>query len=66
VTALIERDHVKSIDERRRDEVEPVSVRGAAVQETHDRTSDDSPFEKVQPEPADDDGTPACGLASET
>ena len=64
VAALIERDHVEAIGERRRDEVEPVRVCRAAVEETEDRAADDSPFEKVQPQPADHDGTLARGLAS--
>jgi len=64
VAALIERDHVEAIGERRRDEVEPVRMRGAAVEETEHRAADDSPLEKVEPQPADRDGTLARGLAS--
>src|SRR5262249_49600480 len=64
VAALIERERVEAIGERGRDEVEPVRVRGAAVEETEDRAADDSPLEKVQPQPADHDGTFARSLAS--
>jgi hypothetical protein len=55
---------VKSIGERRRDEVEPVGVRGAAVQKTESRAAGVSPLEEAQAQPADDDGTLARGLAS--
>jgi hypothetical protein len=48
VAALIERDHVKSVRERGRDEIEPVGVGGAAVEEAEDRTSGDSRLEKAQ------------------
>ena len=65
VTALIERDHVKSLGERGRHEVEPVGMRGAAVQETEDRAPRVAPFEKAQAESADHDRAPARALASE-
>ena len=55
---------MKSVDECRRDEVEPVGVRGAAVQETDGRAPDNAPFEKAQSQPTDDDGTLARELAS--
>jgi uncharacterized GH25 family protein len=41
-----------------------VGVRGATVQETDGRASHNSPFEKAQSEPTDDDGTFARALAS--
>src|SRR5215475_7892565 len=65
VAALIERDHVKPIRERGRDAVEPVSVRGAAVEEAEGRTAGVSPLEEAQRELADDDGTFARGPASQ-
>jgi hypothetical protein len=39
-------------------------VGGAAVEETEDRTSGNSPLEKAQAQPANHDGTFARGLAS--
>ena len=65
VAALIERDHVKSLGERGRHEVEPVGMRGAAVKKAEDRAPHVSPLEKAQPEPADHDRAPPRGLASE-
>ncbi|HKC98806.1 MAG TPA: putative glycoside hydrolase, partial [Methylomirabilota bacterium] len=65
MTALIERDHVKSIVERGRHAIEPVGVSGAAVEEAEGRTAGGSPLEKAQRELADHDGTSARGLASQ-
>ena len=65
VTALIEGDHVESIDERGRDEIEPVRMGRAAVQEAKDRAPGGSRLEKAQTQPADHDRARARGLASE-
>ena len=65
VTALIERDHVKPIGERGRDQIEPVGVGRAAVQKTEDGAAGGSPLEKTQAQTVDLDETPARDLASE-
>jgi len=65
VTPLIERDHVKPIDERGRHEVEPVRVGGAAVQEAEHGTPSAAPLEKAQAQAADHHRAPPRALASE-
>ena len=65
VTALIERDHVESVGERRRDAIEPVRVGGAAVQEAEHRAPGVPHSRKLKRRPLTSTERRARGLASE-
>src|SRR5207249_2104510 len=53
VAALIERDHVEPLGERGRDQIEPVRVRRATVEEAEGGTTGATPVEEVQPKAVD-------------
>ena len=62
---LVEREHVVTVDESGHDRVEPVRVRGTAVEEAERRAARLAPLEGVQRQAADLEGTRTGGLASE-
>ena len=66
VAALIERDHMESLGERGRDQIEPVGVRRAAVQEAERGATGGPPLEQVQPKAVDPERPRPRGLTPET
>ena len=65
VAALIERDHVEPVGERGRHQIEPVSVRRAAVQEAERGATRRAPLEEAQAEAVDLEPARPRGLAAE-
>ena len=65
VAALVERDHVVAIDEGGHDGVEPVRVRGAAVQEAERRPAGLAPLEGVESQAVYLEGARPGDLATE-
>jgi len=65
VAALIERDHVEPVGERGRHQIEPVSVRRAAVQEAERGATGRAPLEEAQAEAVDLEPARPRGLAAE-
>ena len=65
VAALIERDHVEPLGERGRDQIEPVRVRRATVQEAEGGPTGSTPLEEVQPKAVDPERPHPRGLAPE-
>src|SRR5262249_7347826 len=64
VTAQIQRERMKAIDEVRRNEVPPMTVRGAAVNEQDRRLALASIVDAIQTESIDDEGTFVHGVVA--
>jgi hypothetical protein len=65
VAALVEREHVEPVGEGGHDPVEPVGVRRATVQEAERGAAGFAPFQGVERQPADLEGSGPGGFTGE-